>query len=66
MWKDPIIEEVRSARDSIAKRFGYDLKRIFADIRKTEKKRAAAATRKRSAKPGGSVKSASKRGRKAA
>lgn len=66
MWKDPIVEEVRSARDSISKRFGYDLKRIFADLRRSEKKRASSATSKRSAKPAASVKQGSKRGRKAA
>lgn len=66
MWKDPIVEEVRSARDSIAKRFGYDLKRIFADLRKSEKKRASTAARKRSGKPAASAKQATKRGRRAA
>jgi hypothetical protein len=66
MWKDPIVEDVRSARDSIAKRFGYDLKRIFTDLRKSEKKRAAAAARRRSDKPAASGKQGSKRGRKAA
>ncbi len=66
MWKDPIVEEVRSARDSIAKRFGYDLKRIFTDLRKSEKKRAAAAARVRSEKPAASGKQGSKRGREAA
>lgn len=65
MWKDPIVEEVRSARDSIAKRFGYDLKRIFADLRKSEKKRAAT-SKQAGPKRGTTAKQGSKRRRKAA
>ena len=30
---DPIIAEVRAARDKHAARFGYDIKEIFKDIR---------------------------------
>jgi hypothetical protein len=30
---DPIIAEVRAARDEHAARFGYDLKAIFRDIK---------------------------------
>jgi hypothetical protein len=26
--RDPIVEEVRAARDAIAKKFGYDIERI--------------------------------------
>ena len=33
---DPIVEEVRQARAEHAERFGYDLKAIFADIRKQQ------------------------------
>lgn len=37
MWKDPIVEEVRAARERIAAECGYDLKRILqrdADVLK--------------------------------
>ncbi|MBM4049934.1 MAG: hypothetical protein FJ279_32965 [Planctomycetes bacterium] len=29
MWKDPIVEEVRAARQKIAAECGYDLKKIL-------------------------------------
>ncbi len=35
--KDPIVEEVRRARDAHAKRFNYDLDAIVADLQKREK-----------------------------
>jgi hypothetical protein len=34
--KDSIVEEVRQAREEHAKRFNYDLKAIFFDIRKQQ------------------------------
>jgi hypothetical protein len=37
MWQDPIVEEVRRARDEHAAKFDYDLKRIFADVREQER-----------------------------
>ena len=37
MKKDPIVEEVRSARETYAKKFGYDLKKIAQDLRKKAK-----------------------------
>ena len=33
---DPIVDEVRQARAEHAERFSYDLKAIFADIRKQQ------------------------------
>lgn len=66
MWKDPIIEEVRTAREAIAKQFGYDLKRIFADARKAEKKRAATKSKRATAKRDSTAKQSGKRNRKAA
>ena len=33
MWTDPIVEEVRRARDAHAALFNYDLDAIFADIK---------------------------------
>lgn len=37
MWEDPIIEEVRKARQEHAARFGYDLRAIYNDLKTTEK-----------------------------
>lgn len=33
MTDDPIVDEVRKARDEYAKRFDYDLDAIFQDVR---------------------------------
>ena len=33
---DPIVDEVRKARAEHAERFNYDLKAIFADLRKQQ------------------------------
>lgn len=38
MCDDPIVEEVRKAREEHAARFGYDLRRIFQDIKADEKR----------------------------
>ena len=38
MWKDPIVEEVRRAREEHAAKFDYDLERIFADLKEQERK----------------------------
>ncbi len=37
MAEDPIVEEVRAARDEHAKKFGYDLEAIFRDLKAKEK-----------------------------
>lgn len=37
MGQDPIVEEVRKARDEHAARFDYDLERIFADLEQQER-----------------------------
>lgn len=37
-WNDPIVEEVRKARDAYAKRFNYDLDAIFRDLKDKERK----------------------------
>ena len=36
--KDPIVEEVRRTRNEYAKRFGYDLRAIAADLREKEER----------------------------
>ena len=38
MWKDPIVEEVRKAREAHAARFNYDLDAICRDLKEQEKK----------------------------
>ncbi|ETX05644.1 MAG: hypothetical protein ETSY2_21750 [Candidatus Entotheonella gemina] len=35
-WQDPIVEEVRKARDAYAKKFNYDLDAIFRDLKAKE------------------------------
>lgn len=64
MWTDPIVEEVRAARDAYAKKFGYDLVKIARDLqkkhpptttkspaRKTASKKAPTKAAKRTGKP---------------
>lgn len=36
MWNDPIVEEVRKARDSHAAKYNYDLAAIFQAIKRDE------------------------------
>ena len=36
MFKDPIIEEVRTARQQHAARFNYDLRKIAEDLRQRQ------------------------------
>ncbi len=38
MWKDPIVDEVRKAREELASRFDYDLGRISEFLREEERK----------------------------
>lgn len=37
-WEDPIVEEVRKARDAYAKRFNYDLDAIYRDLKERERR----------------------------
>jgi hypothetical protein len=37
-WSDPIVDEVRRARDAYAARFNYDLRAIFRDLKEQEKR----------------------------
>jgi hypothetical protein len=39
MWKDPIVEEVRKAREELARRANYDFHTFFENLRRNEKKR---------------------------
>ncbi len=36
VWIDPIVDEVRKAREAHAKKFDFDLKAIVHDLRKHE------------------------------
>jgi len=36
-WQDPIVEEVRKARDAYAKQFNYDLDAIYRDLKAKER-----------------------------
>ena len=36
MWNGPIVEEVRKARETHAKKISYDLQAIVADLRKQQ------------------------------
>ncbi len=37
VWQDPIVEEVRKARDAYAKQFNYDLDAIYRDLKTKER-----------------------------
>ena len=37
MWKDPIVEETRSRREALARRFNYDIKAIGEALRRQQK-----------------------------
>lgn len=41
MTRDPIVDEVRKVRQEHAEKFGYDLQRIFADLKRSEEERDA-------------------------
>ena len=36
MWEDPIVEEVHRTREKLAAEYGFDIKAIFADLRKRQ------------------------------
>ncbi|HEV7671970.1 MAG TPA: hypothetical protein VGS22_25890 [Thermoanaerobaculia bacterium] len=36
-WTDPIVEEVRKIREEHAASFGFDLTRIFEDLKRNER-----------------------------
>lgn len=37
-WTDPIVDEVRRARDAYAARFNYDLRAIWRDLKEQEQR----------------------------
>ena len=36
MWEDPIVEDVHRTREKLAAEHGFDVKAIFADLRREE------------------------------
>jgi len=38
MWEDPIVKEVREAREAYALKFNYNLRAIYKDLKKQEAK----------------------------
>ena len=36
MWQDPIVAEVRRVREKHARRFGFDLQAIYAELKEQE------------------------------
>jgi hypothetical protein len=36
MWDDPIVQEVHRTREALAAEYGFDVKAIFADLRKRQ------------------------------
>ena len=36
MWEDPIVEEVHRTREKLAAEHGFDVKAIFADLRRRQ------------------------------
>ncbi len=38
MWNDPIVDEVRRARDEYARALDYDLEAMFADLLQQQEK----------------------------
>ena len=41
MWRDPIVKEVREAREAYSAEFGHDLRKIAQDLRKKQAKQTA-------------------------
>ncbi len=38
MWHDPIVDEIHKIREEHAQKFNFDLKSIYGDLKKREKK----------------------------
>ena len=56
MWKDPIVEEVRTIRQKHAKRFNYDLRAIVDDLRKQQEQSGRKYVRFEPRRPAAAVK----------
>lgn len=51
MNADPIVKQVRAAREAYAKRFGFDLRRIAADLMQKQDPKGVSQTKASGAKP---------------
>jgi hypothetical protein len=40
-WRDPIVEEIHRFREEYAKKFDYDLNRMFEDLRRRQEESGA-------------------------
>jgi hypothetical protein len=40
MWNDPIVAELHRVRERHARKFGYDLRRMFVDLKEAQSKLA--------------------------
>ncbi len=38
MWRDPIVDEIHRIREEHARKFNYDLRSIYLDLKRKEKK----------------------------
>jgi hypothetical protein len=36
MWEDPIVAEIHRIREKLAAEYGFDVKAVFADLRKRQ------------------------------
>ena len=61
MWDDPIVNEVRSARERLGEKFGFDVHAIFVDLRERQAKLGARLVR-RARKPQAEQPAAPERG----
>lgn len=50
-WKDEIVEEVRTARETYAAQFDHDLARMFEDLKKREEEDPAPRAQLKPLKP---------------
>jgi 5'-3' exonuclease len=39
-WRDPIVEEIHRFREEYAKKFNYDLEKMFLDLKRQEEETA--------------------------
>lgn len=50
MWTDPIVMEVREAREAYSAKFGHDLRKIAQDLRKKQAKQSSKKSAARTAR----------------
>lgn len=52
MWEDPIVAEVHRTRNELAAKFNFDVKAIFADLRKRQAALGSRLVRPKKQEPG--------------